>query len=66
MISLDHARRVSVSRRAAAGAAVVETTGGPRRGLGFGLDDEEGVGPTEDVVVDSHPVQVLLDGELLE
>ena len=68
VISLNHARQVSIPRRAApvaAAAAVVETTGRARRGLGLGLDDEEGVGPTEDVVVDSHPVQVLLDGQLL-
>jgi len=66
VISLNYARRVTISRRAADAAAVVETTGRAGRGLGLGLDDEEGVGPTEDVVVDSHPVKVLLDGELLE
>jgi len=66
VISLNYARRVTIPRRAAAAAAaVVETTGRAGRGLGLGLDDEEGVGPTEDVVVDSHPVKVLLDGELL-
>jgi hypothetical protein len=51
---------------AAAAAAVVIATRRAGGGLGFGLDDEEGVASTEDVVVDCYPVQVLLNGKLYD
>lgn len=55
---------MSIPRRTAAAAAAVLRTGRAGRGLGLGLDDEQGVASTEDVVVDGHPVQILLDSEL--
>lgn len=64
VIPLNHTWGVPIPRRAAAAAAAVVATGRAGGRLGLGLDDEEGVASTEDVVVDSHAVQVLLDGKL--
>ena len=49
---------------AAAAASAVVAMGRARWGLGLWFNDEKGVTPTEDIVIDCHPVQVLLDSVL--
>lgn len=66
VVAFNHARVMPLLRgsTAAAAAAAVVAMGRARRSLGLWFDDEKGVTPTEDIVIDSHSVQVLLDGEL--